>query len=115
MSRAVSSQVFQALADPTRRAIVARLARRPRHVADLAGRFPMSRPAISKHLRILKSAGLVGYEEVGKKRFYRLNPRPLARLDSWLERYRNFWDRNLRSLKQHLESGGGFHGQLGRK
>src|SRR5271166_3849268 len=100
-----TTQVFQALADPTRRAILARIAQEQVHVAELAGHFPISRPAISKHLRTLKSAGLVVDQESGKKRIYSLNPRPLVFVDLWLDQYRRFWNTSLQNLKKHVESG----------
>ena len=100
-----TTQVFQALADPTRRAILARIAQGQLHVAELAGHFPISRPAVSRHLRTLKSAGLVLDAEAGKRRLYRLNPKPLVFLDLWLDQYRHFWEQNLGNLKRHVESG----------
>ncbi len=98
--------VFHALADPTRRAILARIATERIHVAELAEDFPMSRPAISKHLRILKNAGLLNMEQAGKKTFYRLNPQPLAEVDHWLATYRQLWQTSLDNLKRVAEDEG---------
>lgn len=100
-----TTELFQALADPTRRAILANITRRRMHVAELAATFPISRPAISKHLRVLKAAGLLADQEVGKKRYYQLDPRPLELVDRWLQYYRQFWDHNLANLKDHVERG----------
>ena len=91
--------VFQALADPTRRAILARIAKDRIHVAQLSQYFPVSRPAISKHLRILRNAGLLKHECKGKKTFYRLNPLPLQQVDHWLAQYRQLWQTSLDTLK----------------
>lgn len=96
--------VFRALSDPTRRAILERIALRATHVALLSEEFPISRPAISKHLRILRNAGLVQYEEIGKKRIYRMEPRPLRLANQWLDQYRHFWEQSLQNLKKHLET-----------
>lgn len=98
--------VFRALSDPIRRAILERIAVKPAHVALLTKQFPVTRPAISKHLRVLKEAGLVRYTEAGKKRLYRMEPAPLRLADEWLEHYRRFWKESLQHLKEHLESTG---------
>ena len=73
-------------------------------VGRLAHHFPMSRPAISKHLRLLRQAGLVVGRRSGRKNIYRLNPRPLQKVDGWLEEYRRFWQANLLALKKFAES-----------
>ncbi|HSE40677.1 MAG TPA: metalloregulator ArsR/SmtB family transcription factor [Acidobacteriota bacterium] len=104
MKEDVTTQVFRALADPTRRAILQKIASKPLHVAQLKGNFEISRPAISKHLRILKNAGLVTFTEEGKKRMYRLQARPLRYAYNWLDHYRSFWTESLRNLKKHVES-----------
>ncbi|MBV8758899.1 MAG: winged helix-turn-helix transcriptional regulator [Deltaproteobacteria bacterium] len=95
--------VFRAIADPTRRAILDRLRAGPTPVNELASDFEQSRPAISKHLRVLREARLVTEEKVGRERLYALDPRPLAKAAGWLEGYRGFWQRNLSSLKRYLE------------
>jgi DNA-binding transcriptional ArsR family regulator len=95
---------FSALADPTRRAVLDLL----RHGSQSAGRiakaFPISRPAISKHLRVLRRAHLVEERREGRHRLYHLNAAPLKAVDTWLERYRSFWQANLSSLKIFVES-----------
>ncbi len=95
--------VFRAIADPTRRAILDRLRVGPAPVNELAADFEQSRPAISKHLRVLRETRLVTEERVGRERLYALNPAPLAKAAAWLEGYRVFWQRNLNALKRYLE------------
>ena len=96
--------VFAAIADPTRRAILQRLAAGDMAVGHIAAAFPISRPAVSKHLRILRQAALVQEERHGRQRMYRLNAQPLRDVDHWLEQYRTFWLKNLASLKRHVEA-----------
>ena len=106
MSRArASADVFHAVADPTRRAILDRLRAGGVAVAELASGFDMTRPAVSKHLRVLREADLVREERDGRQRVYRLNPEPLRDVSQWVESYRRFWPANLMSLKRHLEGG----------
>jgi DNA-binding transcriptional ArsR family regulator len=106
MSRArASADVFLAIADPTRRAILDRLRGGGIAVAELASGFDMTRPAVSKHLRVLRDARLVCEERDGRQRVYRLTPAPLRDLSQWIESYRSFWPANLMSLKRHLEGG----------
>ena len=101
------SGVFHAIADPTRRAILDRLRQGDgQAVNEIAARFQISRPAISKHLRVLHQAHLVLEAREGRNRIYRLNPEPLRELDRWLEHYRRFWSVNLMNLKRHVESKG---------
>jgi DNA-binding transcriptional ArsR family regulator len=95
--------VYHAIADPTRRAILDFLRTGPRQVNQVAAEFPMSRPAISKHLRVLRSSKLVKEKRQGRFRMYQLNPMPLRDLDRWLEEYRVSWQRNLRNLKNYVE------------
>ncbi|HEX4013275.1 MAG TPA: metalloregulator ArsR/SmtB family transcription factor [Candidatus Cybelea sp.] len=95
--------LFKALADPTRREILALLRQRSRSVNDLAANFYTSRPAISKHLRVLREASLVKDVTSGTSRLCELNAAPLARVDAWLRDYETFWDRSLRRLKAHVE------------
>ncbi|RKN47803.1 ArsR family transcriptional regulator [Micromonospora endolithica] len=80
-------EVAAAIADPVRREILVLLRAGPRSAGDLAGRFPISRPAVSRHLRVLRDSGLVRDELVGRQRFYRLDPAPLARLTEWLAQF----------------------------
>ena len=100
------TMVFHAVADPTRRAILDRLRDGGLAVNEIASRFEVSRPAISKHLRVLHQAHLVLEAREGRNRIYRVNPEPLRELDRWLEHYRRFWSLNLMSLKKHVESKG---------
>ena len=95
---------FNALADPTRRAVLDLLRAGTRPAGEIARAFPISRPAISKHLKILRRAHLVDEHRQGRHRFYQLNPEPLKTVDSWLDEYRRFWTANLESLKSFVES-----------
>jgi DNA-binding transcriptional ArsR family regulator len=94
-----------ALADPTRRALVGLLARKEWAAGELAARFPLSRPAISRHLRVLREAGLVRSRTEGKRRLYALDPRPLRDLDEWLEPYRDLWAQRLDALDTEIARG----------
>lgn len=96
--------VYRAIADPTRRAILDRLRSGPVPVNTLASDFSQSRPAISKHLRVLRTAHLVRERRCGRERRYYLEPEPLRDIAAWIEEYRVFWQTNLTSLKQRLES-----------
>src|SRR5882757_3900007 len=89
---------FAALADPTRRAILARLASGEASVGDLAEPFAMSQPAISKHLRVLERAGLISRGRDAQRRPRRLEPKPLAAASEWLENYRQFWEGRYQRL-----------------
>jgi len=99
-----SEATFQALADPTRRAVLDLLRRGSQPAGEIAGAFPVSRPAISKHLRLLRRAHLVHEHREGRHRVYQLNPEPLRAVDSWLDEYRRFWSVSLTSLKQFVEA-----------
>jgi len=104
MSRVKASEdVFRAVADPTRRAILDRLRAGPAAAGVLAADFAQSRPAISKHLKVLREARLVIEEKSGRERYYMLDPVPLQRLAGWVEGYRSFWQVSLTNLKRHLE------------
>ena len=94
---------FAALADPTRRAILARLASGDASVAELAAPFDMSQPAISKHLRVLEKAGLISSGRDAQRRPRRLDPAPLADARRWIGRYRQFWEGNYQRLDALLE------------
>lgn len=94
---------FLALADPTRRAILARLAKAEASVTELAEPFALSQPAISKHLKILERAGLVRAGRDGRRRPRRLDARPLADASAWLERYRESWEQSFRRLDALLD------------
>jgi DNA-binding transcriptional ArsR family regulator len=95
---------FQVLADPTRRAILDLLRKGSQPAGQIARAFPVSRPAISKHLRLLRRAHLVQEHREGRLRLYELNPGPLKAVDSWLEQYRVFWQANLAGLKAFVEA-----------
>src|SRR6188508_584893 len=94
---------FLALADPTRRAILARLARGEASVTELAEPFAISQPAISKHLKILERAGLVTVGQDAQRRPRRLEGEPFAEVNAWLERYRAIWETNFERLDGLLE------------
>jgi DNA-binding transcriptional ArsR family regulator len=95
---------FSALADPTRRAVLDLLRSGTRPAGDIARAFTVSRPAISKHLRILRRAHLVEERREGRHRMYHLNPEPLKAVDSWLNQYRQFWTASLNNLKAFVEA-----------
>src|SRR5499425_2454786 len=99
-----SEVTFQALADPTRRAVLDLLRRGSQPAGQIASAFPISRPAISKHLRLLRRAHLVREHREGRNRVYQLNPEPLRAVDSWLEQYRSFWSVSLANLKTFVEA-----------
>jgi DNA-binding transcriptional ArsR family regulator len=96
--------VFRAIADPTRREILGLLRHGRRTVGEIAGNFPTSRPAISRHLRVLRSAGLVVARRDGTARVCELNAAPLRTVDDWLRDYQAFWRENLRNLKRYVEA-----------
>jgi DNA-binding transcriptional ArsR family regulator len=96
--------IFRALADPTRRAVLDLLRQGHQPAGQIANAFPVSRPAISKHLRLLRRARLVREHRVGRHRVYRLDPEPLRSVDHWLNDYRLFWSGKLAGLKSFLES-----------
>jgi DNA-binding transcriptional ArsR family regulator len=92
---------FSALADPTRRAIFERLARRPRPVGELADGLPVSRPAVSQHLRVLRDAGLVRDQRVGSRRLYRVDPDGVAGMRAYLDR---FWSDALAAFERAAQA-----------
>ena len=97
------SLTFAALADPTRRAILARLASGAASVKELAEPFDMSGPAVSKHLRVLERAGLVARSRQAQYRPRRLEPSPIKEVAEWAEKYRRFWDASFKRLDQYLD------------
>ena len=99
----VDSQVFRALADPTRRAVFERLCRGESSVSELTARFEVSQPAISQHLSALKAAGLVSERREGRNAYYRCDPRGLDSLSNWVQRYRVQWPERLQKLKRVLK------------
>jgi DNA-binding transcriptional ArsR family regulator len=102
--RVESDSAFHALADPTRRAVLDLLRTGMRPAGEIARAFPVSRPAISKHLRVLRRAHLVEERREGRYRLYQLNPDPLKAVDSWIEQYRRFWTASLENLKSFVEA-----------
>jgi DNA-binding transcriptional ArsR family regulator len=99
----ISTDVFRAIADPTRRAILDRLRAGPANAGALAADFRSSRPAVSKHLRVLRNARLVVDTRIGRERLYAVDPVPLQQVAGWLEGYRSFWQASLERLKRNLE------------
>lgn len=95
-------RALEALADSTRRTIVELLAEHDRTAGELAASFSTSRPAVSRHLRVLREHGLVRVQASGRERLYSLEPGPLAELDEWLSRYRTFWTNRLDALGVEL-------------
>jgi DNA-binding transcriptional ArsR family regulator len=95
---------FAALSDPTRRAVLDMLRQGSRPAGQIARAFSVSRPAISKHLRLLRRAQLVREHREGRHRFYQLNAGPLMAVDSWLNQYRVFWQASLSRLKTFVEA-----------
>ena len=104
MQPADLSTIFAALADPTRRAILARLSAGDAPVKDLAGPFQLSGPAITKHLKVLERAGLISRSREGQQRPCRLQPRALAPAADWIEQYRRMWEEQLDRLDSYLKS-----------
>jgi DNA-binding transcriptional ArsR family regulator len=103
MTSAHLDATFAALADPTRRAILARLAKGEATVMELAEPFAMSQPAISKHLKVLERAGLISRGRDAQRRPCRIEARPLAEANEWLERYRQLWEANFQRLDALLD------------
>ena len=97
------ADVFRAIADPTRRALLDRLRGGSAQVHVLAREFSQTRPAISRHLRVLRDAKLVHEQRVGRERLYTLDTAPLQRVAGWVEGYRSFWMASLDTLKRRLE------------
>jgi DNA-binding transcriptional ArsR family regulator len=101
--RKQNDAVFRAIADPTRREILRLLRDGRRTVGEIAANFPTSRPAISKHLRLLRNAGLVVNRKDGTARICDLNAKPLRAVNTWLRDYEAFWGESMRSLKSYIE------------
>ncbi len=95
--------VFEVLAEPQRRRILELLREADRPVGDLVARLGMSQPGVSKHLRVLREAGLVEARVDAQRRLYRVCPEPLREIDQWLEPYRQMWSERLDDLERHLE------------
>jgi DNA-binding transcriptional ArsR family regulator len=99
----VSSTTWTALSDPHRRTALELLRERPRAVGELVSQLGLTQPGTSKHLRVLREAGLVRVHHEGRRRVYALEPGPLAELDAFLAPYRRLWDRALDRLEHHLD------------
>jgi DNA-binding transcriptional ArsR family regulator len=97
--------VLHALGDQNRRTMLETLRARPATAGELAGALPIARPGVSRHLRVLREAGLVEVEKQAQWRIYRLRPEPLAELDSWLGRYRFLWEQRLDALHTEIARG----------
>jgi len=103
-SSSAKHDVFQAVADPTRRKLLRLLDEKELPVTVISGHFPMSRTAVSKHLRILADAGLVRERKVGRETRYRLQPEPLLELKRWVAYYDRYWDNKLAALQRYVEA-----------
>jgi DNA-binding transcriptional ArsR family regulator len=99
----VSIEAFSVLAEPARRRVLDLLLDGPRPVGELAGLLGLSQPGTSKHLRVLREAGLVGVRQDGQRRWYELRPGPLTEIDTWLQPYRKFWASHLDALERYLD------------
>lgn len=97
--------VLRALADESRRTLVEALANGPATAGDLAALLPIARPGVSRHLRVLREAGLVEVRPEAQRRVYGLRPEPLAEVDQWLGRYRGLWERRLDALHTEVARG----------
>jgi DNA-binding transcriptional ArsR family regulator len=97
--------VLQALSDPSRRTVLHVLGRGPATVGELAAVLPIARPGVSRHLRVLREAGLVEVRQDAQFRIYSLQPAPLAELDAWLEPYRSLWTARLGALETEISRG----------
>ena len=102
--QAVTTALFEVLAEPNRRRVLDLLREQERTVGELVDELELSQPAVSKHLRVLREAGLVEARVDAQRRIYRLRAEPLAEVDAWLEPYRQFWRGKLAALQRHLES-----------
>ena len=100
----VQEAAWGALADPNRRAVLGLLRERPRAVGELVAALGLTQPATSKHLRVLRDAGLVRVRTDAQRRIYALQPAPLAELDAWLAPYRALWNDRLDALGRHLDT-----------
>ena len=102
----MTGTTFELVAEPTRRRILDLLRERARPVGELVKLLGLSQPGVSKHLRLLREAGLVRVRRDGQRRWYELEPEPLAELDEWLEPYRRLWEDRLDALERHLDEMG---------
>jgi len=97
--------VLQALADPSRRTVLGILRERPATAGELAGALPIARPGVSRHLRVLREAGLVDVHQEAQRRIYSLRPEPLVEVDEWLAGYRALWQGRLDALHTEIDRG----------
>jgi DNA-binding transcriptional ArsR family regulator len=104
MGRPETTDVFRAIADPTRRGLLDCLLAGEQPVAKLASSFDLTMPAISQHLKVLKTVGLVREHRSGRQRLYAINPAPLREVVDWVAHYERFWIHKLDALEQHLRS-----------
>jgi DNA-binding transcriptional ArsR family regulator len=100
------ASTFEVLAEPRRREILDLLRDGERLVGDLVDRLDLTQPTVSKHLKVLRGAGLVEVRQDAQRRWYRLRPAPLAEVDAWLAPYRRMWTNSLDALERHLETMG---------
>ncbi len=100
----MTETLWAAVADPRRREVIDLLRERPHHVTELVAALGLSQPGVSKHLRVLRGAGLVAVRADGQRREYSLVVGPLRELDHWLEPYRSLWDGPLDALEHHLDT-----------
>ncbi|WP_199433489.1 ArsR/SmtB family transcription factor [Qaidamihabitans albus] len=98
------ASTFEVLAEPRRREILDLLRTGERPVGDLVDRLALTQPTVSKHLKVLREAGLVDVRHDAQRRWYRLRPEPLAEIDEWLEPYRRLWNASLDALERHLDA-----------
>lgn len=96
--------VFQAIADPTRREIIGLIIKQPLNLNSVAEQFHISRPAVSKHIKILTECGLVTIQQEGRERYCHAKPERLQEVNNWLEQYRQFWEQKLDALESYLAS-----------
>jgi DNA-binding transcriptional ArsR family regulator len=99
----VMESAFEVIAEPNRRAILSLLASSDRSVGEIERQLGMTQPTVSKHLRVLREAGLVEAEICAQRRLYRLKPEPLKEVDAWLATFRRFWSRHVDALERHLD------------
>ena len=98
------ASTFAVLADPSRREILDLLRNGERPVNDLVDRLTLTQPTVSKHLKVLREAGLVDVRQDAQRRWYRIRPAPLAEIDAWLAPYRRMWEHSLDALERHLDT-----------
>ncbi|MDF2595025.1 MAG: ArsR family transcriptional regulator [Clostridia bacterium] len=98
------NDVFFAIADPTRRTILDMLTCGNLALKDISSQFPITRTAVSKHLKILEEADLIGSKKIGRETIYQISPKPLSEIHDWIKTYSEFWDKKLSNLKNFVEN-----------